>query len=294
MRRLTFLVSVIFIALLLPGIVVGAPPKAVQRIEIPKVVPKKLTADLYVKSVKLDPSLPRVGKDMIQIKVTIGNAGAAAPSKACSWAMLVKNISTHPEHSHQVIPWYANNIPRLAPGATVEINNTITIPYTGMYHLSGVIITEGLEVGEEKSENNHYVLPFQVVDAPAKSDLVLDALTPTDDGRIKIKMHNQGARIPDVDFNKSYVRVTVNDTIEKSIHFTEIDPNGLLKPGETPAGSGINRVYLSYIWPATDPKGIKLEPGHTYKVKVVLDYNNRISDMDGSNNMKTVVWGMTP
>jgi hypothetical protein len=109
-----------------------------------------------------------------------------------------------------------------------------------------------------------------------------------------MKMYNKGAHIPTVDFDTSYVKVIVNDTIEKSIRFTDIDPTGLLQRGETGPGSSPTRAYLEYIWPKTGSDGISLEPGQTYKVRVVLDYNVRISEVDRSNNGMTVIWGMTP
>lgn len=208
--------------------------------------------------------------------------------------MTVTNMDTHPDYMHEIIPWYTNNIPQLAPGATVEISKTITIPYTGHYRLSIIIITEGLQVGEENGQNNLKIVLFQVVDPPALSDLVLHSLTPTNDGRIRMKMYNKGAHIPTVDFDTSYVKVIVNDTIEKSIRFTDIDPTGLLQRGETGSGSSPTRAYLEYIWPKTGPDGISLEPGQTYKVRVVLDYNVRISEVDRSNNGMTVIWHMTP
>jgi hypothetical protein len=127
-----------------------------------------------------------------------------------------------------------------------------------------------------------------------RPDLVLDSVTPHTEGRIRIKMHNQGGPIRDVDLAASFIRVTVNDSIEKNTYFKDIDPNGLLKIGEMPAGSGINRILIEYIWPATGPNGITLAPGHTYKVKVVLDFEARILDGDRSNNAKTVHLTMTP
>jgi hypothetical protein len=231
---------------------------------------------------------------MVQIKVTVKNEGNATPSKVCSLAMTLRNEDTHPEYMHQIIPWYTNNIPQLAPGASVDISHTITIPYTGHYYLNVIIITEGLQVGEENAQNNQKKIYFQVVDPPAPSDLVLHSLTPTNDGRIRIKMYNKGAHIPTVDFDTSYVRVIVNDTMEKSIHFRDIDPTGILKIGETGVGGSLTRVYLEYMWPKTGPDGISLEPGQTYKVRVILDYNVRISEVDRSNNAMTVIWGMTP
>jgi hypothetical protein len=293
MKRLmiSMLVMFIFTATLFAGIAIADPPKIINKTP-PTPLPKKSRADLIMRSLTLNPPVPRAQKDMVQIKVTIENAGTATPSAVCSWAMAIYNVDTHPTYGHVLIPQYALNVPRLAPHTTVEISRTITIPYSGRYRFIGFFDTTTLQAGEENESNNHYESFFNVVEPPQSADLVLDNLSPTNDGRIKIKMHNQGARIPDPDFNTSYVRVTVNDSIEKNIHLKDIDPTGLLKPGEIVPG--INRKYLTYVWPKTGSDGISLEPGHTYKVKVVLDYNVRISDKNRANNTKTVTWHMTP
>jgi len=271
------------------------PPKVDGKVKAPPMpIPKKGVADLIVKNVNITPPVPRQGKDMVTLKVTVKNEGNATPSKVCSLGVTLRNEDTHPDYMHQIIPWYTNNIPQLAPGASVDISHTITIPYTGHYKLSTIIITEGLQVGEENAQNNQKIVLFQVVDPPASSDLVLHSLSPTNDGRIRMKMYNKGAHIPTVDFEISYVKVIVNDTIEKSIHLRDIDPTGTLQRGETGPGSLPNRVYLEYLWPKTGSDGISLEPGHTYKVRVILDYNVRISEVDRSNNAMTVIWGMTP
>jgi hypothetical protein len=291
MKRAMFsLISIFFVAIVL----LTEEANAVQPLKPPLNLPvKKLVADLIVSNISITPPNPRKEKDMVKIEVTVKNAGTATPSKVCSLSMRVKNEDTHPDYSHDVIPWYANNIPQLAPGAEVKISHVITILYAGQYLLNGVIITEGLQVGEENSQNNRYEKHFTVVGEPAPSDLVIDRLTPTNDHRIKIRLYNQGAPIPDVDFNTSYVRVTVNDTIEKSIHLRDIDPTGLLKPGK-PGWGTTGMTYLNYIWPGTGPDGIILEPGHTYKVKVFLDFNRRISETNEVNNIMIVTWGMTP
>ena len=130
--------------------------------------------------------------DMIQIEVIVKNSGNKTLPKVCSLSMDLWNQDTRPDYHHTIIPWYANNIPQLAPNAQVKISHTITIPYSGHYKLNGVIITEGLQVGDEKPENNNYVKYFEVIPKPAPSDLVLENLMPTNDGRIKMKMFNKG------------------------------------------------------------------------------------------------------
>jgi len=291
MKRAMFrFIGIFFISIIL----LTEEANAVQPLKQPLPIPiKKLVADLIVSNISITPPNPRKEKDMVKIEVTVRNTGTAAPSKTCSLSMRLKNKDTHPEYSHDVIPWYANNIPQLAPGAEVKISKTITILYAGQYLLNGVIITEGLQIGEENSQNNDYEKYFTVVDKPDPSDLVLDRLSPTNDNRIKMRLYNQAAPIPDVDFNTSYVRVKVNDTVEKSIHLRDIDPTGLLKTGKTGWGT-TGMVYLNYIWPGTGPDGINIEPGHTYKVKVILDFNGRITETNKANNVMTVIWGMTP
>jgi hypothetical protein len=190
-------------------------------------------------------------------------------------------------------PVVTNNIPQLAPGAEVKISHTITIPYAGHYKLDGVIITEGLQVGDEKPGNNNYVKYFEVIPKPAPSDLVLENLTPTNDNRIKIRMYNKGGAIPDIDFNECRVTLEVNDTFRRNVELKIVDPSGVLKIGAAPPYSQ-PMAKLNYIWPSDGPNGFTLLPGETYKVRVTLDVNHSILDSDWSNNAMTVIWHMAP
>ncbi len=265
----------------------------------PKVTFKKPIADLVVSNVKITPENPRAQKDMITIEVTVKNTGSGALPKVCSLAMDLINQDTKPDYHHQIIPWYTNNIPQLSPGAEVKISKTITIPYPGRYKLSMVIITEGLQVGDEKPGNNQHAVYFQAAVAPERSDLILDNVSLDQEGRVVLRMHNAGAGIPDQDFNTSYVRVKIDNTLQKSIYFKEIDPNGILKRGQgAPLGGSVpwggTTTYLNFTWPNTGYNAIKLEPGHACIVEVILDYNSRISDKNGTNNKKTVTLTYNP
>jgi hypothetical protein len=284
MKRLIFLAITLSLTTMLflePGLALPT---------LPHKVP---IADLVVTGVTFDPPQPRAQKDMITIRVTVKNIGTKAVPKITSLSMGVYSVDANGERDGQdnipkAIPWYTNNIPALAAGAQVVISKTVTLNHIGRHMVDGVIITEGLQVGDEKPGNNNYKVFFMAGPPPPLSDLVLDEVSRTAEGRIKIKMHNGGYAIPDVDREISYVKITINGALEKSYFLRDIDPNKLLSIGESPPWTGLNRIYLSFIWPATGQKGIQLQPGQSYTVKVVLDYNSRISDSNGSNNVKTV------
>jgi hypothetical protein len=144
----------------------SAPPVTPEPLLLPHIPVKQLMADLVVTNIKITPPTPRQGMDMIQIEVTVKNGGNKTLPKVCSLSMDLWNQDTHPDYHHAIIPWYTNNIPQLAPGAEVKISHTITIPYVGHYKLDGVIITEGLQVGDEKPGNNNYVKYFEVIPKP--------------------------------------------------------------------------------------------------------------------------------
>ena len=299
-RSLFTIFSILFCALIMAATISAQPIKVEKKVKplAPPVTPqplppdipvKKLMADLVVTNVSITPPTPRQGIDMVQIEVTVKNAGNKTLPRVCSLSMDLWNQDTHPDYHHKIIPWYTGNIPQLAPGAEVRISHTITIPYVGNYKLDGVIITEGLQVGDEKPQNNQYIKYFQVIPKPAPADLVLESLMPTNDGRIKMKMYNKGSAIPDIDFNACRVTVEVNDTFYRNVKLSDIDPTGVLKNRE-----GTPRAKLEYIWPSDEPNGYMLRPGNTYKVRVTLDSNTTIIDSDWSNNAMTVVWHMTP
>ncbi len=259
----------------------------------PDMPPKQVMADLVVSNATITPSTPRQGKDMVQIDVTVKNTGNKTVPKVCSLAMDLSNQDTHPEYTNHIIPWYTNNIPQLSPGAEVRISRTITIPYTGNYKLSCLIITEGLQAGDENSQNNRFSKNFQVIQKPDPSDLALESLTPDNNNGIRIKMYNKGSSIPDIDFDQCRVALEVNETFYRNVELKVLDPTGLLKKGETGSWGASPRVYLEYIWPSEGSNGFTLRPGETYKVRVTLDVNHSILDSDWLNNSKTVVWHMT-
>jgi len=270
----------------------------------PRVPFKKPMADILVSGVSIKPDPPRAQKDMITIEVTVKNAGNAALPKVCSLAMDLYNQDTKPDYRNRIIPWYANNIPTLAPGAEAKISKTITIPYPGTYKLSLIIITEGLQIGDENPQNNRHELIFEAKRPPVPVDLVLDSVAIGPDRRIVLRMHNAGGAIPDPDFSTSYVRVRVSGVerpLERNLHMKEIDPGGILKRGQdSPLGGGLpfgsTTRYLNFSWPSTGFDAINLDAGHTYTftVEVILDYNHRISETNKENNRRTVTLTYNP
>lgn len=250
--------------------------------------------DLKVTQVTITPPQPRVSKDIITIKVTVKNRGSAPTSAKCHLTMAVYSVNASgmqiPGNSLMgAIPGYTNNIPVLGPGASCQISKTVTLHHAGRNAVSGVINTEFLQIGEESdTQNNTYKSYFEVLPKPAPADLVLHWIMLTSGGRIKIKMSNAGKAIPDYDFNRAWVKAQVTGSDYKQIHLKDMDPNGLLKrPGVPPGMPGA--IHVNYIWPATGPQGITLQPGHTYQVQVVLDCFPRITDSNRANNTKTVI-----
>jgi hypothetical protein len=256
---------------------------------------KSAKADLAVINVTIVPPHPRARKDMITIRVTVKNIGWAVPSRTCSLGMGVWTVDQSGNiRDGDAIPTAirqaTNNIPQLSPGAQVQISKTITLRHAGRHKVSCTIYTDGLQPDEELANNNFYEKFFMVDFPPKPADLVLFNVSLEPGGRIKLTMYNQGASIPDPDFNASSVEVKVDNNVEKNFHLREIDPRGLLKKGE-PAGPRLftgGRTYVHYVWPASGPEGIALEPGITHSVQVILDYTARISDSNRDNNSKTV------
>ncbi len=289
-----------FCLLMLAAVIISetADAQPVKVSPVPKIARKKLTADLVVSNVRITPEHPRARKDMITIEVTVKNAGPGALPKVCSLAMDLGNMDTHPDYTNRIIPWYANNIPALAPGAEVKISKTITIPYPGTYKLGIIIITEGLQAGDENPVNNRHQMTFVASKPPDASDLVLDSVALNQEGRIVLRMHNSDDPIPDQDFHSSYVRVKVDNGLNKTIFLMDMDPSGILKKGSTlPSGGafpGGGTTHLIFAWPNSGPDGIKLDPGHAYIVEVTLDYNGRIRDSNRSNNKRTVTLTYNP
>ena len=253
--------------------------------------------DLTVIMVTVNPKIPTVSKDMITIKVTIKNRGTAATSAKCHLTLFLRSVNNAgtPISGDQryLIPGYTNNIPVLGPGARHEISKVFTTQFTGRKEISGVINTESLQIGEESNDqNNHYKSFFTVKPKPAPADLVLDNISVTSDGRIKIKMSNRGKAIPDEDFIRAWVKAEViGSSPYKQLHLKDMDLNGFLKKPGVPSGSP-GQIFVHFIWPDTGPRGIKLTSGYTYSVKVTLDCFPSIVDSNRSNNARTVT--LTP
>lgn len=256
----------------------------------------KMRADLVISDIKITPDQPRAKQDMINFDVTVKNAGNGPTRKACSLGMHLSNQDTKPDYSRQIIPWYTNNIPPLEPGKEVKIKSkTITILYPGRYKLGMVIITEGLQIGDENPQNNQKDIYFRAT-VPDITDLVLDSVALDPEGRIVLRMHNDNNPIPDQDFDISYVKIKVLDTgVEKNIKLKDMDPAGILKRGNpTPSLFGSGKTYLNFTWPNTGYDAIKLEPGTACIVEVTVDYNAQIRDQKRANNKKTVTLTYNP
>lgn len=257
-----------------------------------KKMTKSARADLVVSWVRITPDPPRAKKDLITIKVKVKNAGNAPTPMKASLSMSVYSVDASgnrvagKDQNMGAIPWYTNNIPVLNPNESEEISKTITCNFPGPHEVSGVIITEGFETGNEYHQNNSYKKIFQVHLPPRYADLELTQFQINTAGQLVIKMCNKGASVPTGDFEYSQVRVVVNSDPYKSLLFPEVDPSGIVKKGRGPMPIGPVK-YLVYRWPDTGSQALLFTSGQTYTVKVHLNYNNAIYDKNLSNNVKT-------
>ena len=253
--------------------------------------------DLTVIMVRVNPTTPTVSKDLITIKVTVKNRGTGPTSAKCHLTLFLRSVNNAgtpiPGDQRYLIPGYANNIPVLGPGGRYEISKVFTTQFVGRKEISGMINTESLQAGEESNaQNNYYKSYFIVKPKPAPADLVLNNISVTSDGRIKIKMSNKGKAIPNEDFIRAWVKVEViGSSPYKQLHLKDMDPNGFLKKPGAPLGMP-GQIFVNYIWPDTGSRGIKLTSGYAYSVKVTLDCFPSIVDSNRSNNTKTVT--LTP
>lgn len=181
------------------------------------------------------------------------------------------------------IPGYTNNIPVLGQGKIHAITKYINLHHAGRNKIEGSINTEPLQPGEESNtQNNYYKYYFTMKPKPMPADLVLHYIKVTPDGRIKLKMSNDGFKIPDNSFNSAWVKATIiGSSPYRQILLKEMDPKGVLKKGK--AGK-----YVTFTWPDTGPQGIKLTTGYSYTVEAILDCWPRINDANRSNNSKKV------
>ena len=263
----------------------------------PDLVPhKKPKADLYVSEVTITPNPPRARKDMITIKVTVRNKGSKANSNLkfpCSLNMSVYSVDeagfrVEGDNNLNAIPMYAYNIPKLEPGQSIQIAKTVTLRFSGLHRVSGVINTEGLELGEEIGANNSYQADFNALPPPAPADLVLESALLTPEGRLRLGMRNKGEEIPDADFNSSYIRIKIAGENDRILYLKEVDPRGFLKKGRGGIWTFGSQDRLYYNWPSSGYQGIQLQPGQSKTFQVIVDYNVRISDSNRNNNTKTV------
>lgn len=244
--------------------------------------------DLKVIALTVNPKTPHIGGGPITIKVTVKNRGTAATSAPCSLTMSVFSVDKNGNHIQgnqlmAAIPDYTNNIPILGPGKKHEITKYINLHHPGRNRIEGLINTQSLKAGEESNnQNNYYLHYFTMKPKPKPADLVLHYIKVTPDGRIKLKMSNDGFKIPVYDFNRAWVKATiVGNSPHRQILLKDMDPKGVLKKGK----SG---KYVTFTWPDTGPQGIKLTSGYSYTVEVILDCFPRINDAKRSNNSKTV------
>ncbi len=255
---------------------------------------KSIPADLKVMGVRISPQPPRAKHDMITIKVEVKNVGGRPTPMPASLGMSVYSVDASgnqisgKDKNMNAIPWYTNNIPVLNPGESREISKTITCNHPGAHKVSGVIITEGFSVGDERSDNNNYAEIFQVQLPPKEVDLELTGFSINPSGQLVIKMCNKGLSIPNRDFEHSQIRVFVNNDPYKSLMFPEVDPAGIVKKDRGSGPIPIGPVnHLVYRWPTSGYEGLQFSSGQTYSVKVHLNYNNSIYDKNLNNNQKT-------
>jgi len=291
---------VVMLAIVFAGQAFGAKAvknvnKALNKPSIQKIKAANIVGhpDLMVQMVEVNPKIPTVSKDMITIKVTVKNRGNGPTSAICHLTMFLRSVNSAgtpiPGDQRPLIPGYTNNIPILGPGAKHEISKTITTQFVGRKEISGVINTESLQIGEESNtQNNYYKSYFVVKSKPAPADLVLDRISLTSGGRIKIRMSNRGKAIPNEDFIRAWVKAEViGSSPYRQLHLKDMDPHGFLKKPGVPLGLP-GQIFVNYIWPDSGPESIKLFPGNSYNVKVTLDCFPAIVDSKRSNNSKTV------
>lgn len=244
--------------------------------------------DLTVIALTVNPKTPYIGGGTITINVTVKNRGTAATSAPCSLTMSVFSVDENGNHIQgnqlmAAIPGYTNNIPILGPGKKHIITKYINLHHHGRNKIEGSINTESLKQGEESNtQNNYYQHYFTMKPKPKPADLVLHSIKATPSGRIKLKMSNEGFRIPDWGYNRAWVKATIiGSSPYRQILLKDMDPQGILKKGQ----SG---KYVTFTWPDTGSQGIKLTSGYSYTVEVILDCFPRIIDADRSNNSRTV------
>lgn len=300
-KSVSLMIGVAAIAFIFAGQVLGAQStKSMQRVPAGSNMNKLNVGnvagkpDLKVIALDVSPKTPAVGGGTITIKVTVKNQGTAATSAPCSLTMSVFSVDENgaqiPGNSLMAhIPGYTNNIPIMGPGQKHVITKYLNLHHAGRNKIEGVINTESLKPGEESNhQNNYYKHYFTMKPKPAPADLVLHDIKLTFDGRIQIKMSNAGKAIPDYDFNRAWVKATViGSSPHRQILLKDMDPKGVLKKPGGPSGAPGNK-YVTFIWPDTGTQGIKLTPGYSYNIEVILDCFPRIIDADRSNNAKTV------
>jgi hypothetical protein len=199
-----------------------------------------------------------------------------------------------------VVPQYSMVIPTLAPNIEHVIVRTITIPRTyqysnnqqitlqpGSYKLHAIINTTNFQPGEEENPgNNEFIKRFDVRNPPP-SDLVLDYVKLVSNCRIKIRMHNAGSAIPNQDFSAAWVQIKKDDGTQEQKELSVVDPAGLLKM----AGNSWppTQHSVNYVWPmGTQHYHVKMDPGETASIEVILDAYTEIRDSKRGNNSKTV------
>jgi hypothetical protein len=300
-KSVSLVIGAVAIAFILAGQAFGAQStKSMQRVPAGRNMNKPNVGnvagkpDLKVIALNVNPKTPSVGGGTITIKITVKNQGTAATSAPCSLTMSVFSVDENgtqiPGNSLMAhIPGYTNNIPILGPGQKHVITKYLNLHHPGRNKIEGVINTESLTPGEESNnQNNYYKHYFTMKPKAAPADLVLHDIKVTPDGRIKIRMSNAGKAIPDYAFDRAWVKATViGSSPYRQLHLKDMDPKGVLKKPGVPSGAP-GKKYVTFIWPSTGTQGIKLTPGYSYSVEVILDCFPAIIDADRSNNAKTV------
>lgn len=256
--------------------------------------------DLAIINITITPSQPRLGRSLL-VTTTIKNVGLATPQKNAFFQMELTD-DPYTLYLKNVVAPFGLTIPRLAPNEEHIITKSVALPHqytypnnlrvdlpAGNYKIHALINTSNFEVDEENNAGNNEMVKTFIVRDPAPSDLAVDNISLTSDCRIIFRFHNEGASIPDPDFNNAIVLIEMGNLHEQK-KLSDVDPTGLSKrSGNWPWGSSLN--YVTYTWPAPNANpitNIQLISGQTANVTVKLNPYRNIFEQVVTNNNKTM------
>ncbi|NNE66381.1 MAG: hypothetical protein HKN33_07420 [Pyrinomonadaceae bacterium] len=238
------------------------------------------TAILKIEKAEVSPRFPKPNQ-LVKITFTLKNIGDLPMPGVLSLGVDVYSSNVQgnqvPGDYIKAIQWYENNIRALRPNETQKITAEAYLRKEGMHTAYAVIINETIAQEKIQIINGNYKHKFMVTN-PA--DLVLDSIAVNYRGRLILRMHNAGAKIPGQHYNSSEIRVNTTGVMRR-IPLHKAAPSmiklaGNSMPGVTPR--------YTFVWPATGPYGLRLDPKKVNKVQVTLDYNQKIHDGNRTNN----------